>query len=96
MKMSRGQTPIKTLRRRDFVIKAAGGALAASAGKNETVALIGPNGAGKTMSFNLITGFHRPDEGSVSAFGRKIVCGHTTFAHAALRVHFRLLGRSAG
>jgi branched-chain amino acid transport system substrate-binding protein len=31
MKMSRGQTPIKTLRRRDFVIKAAGGALAASA-----------------------------------------------------------------
>ena len=31
MKMSRGQTPIKTLCRRDFVIKAAGGALAASA-----------------------------------------------------------------
>ena len=41
--------------------------------ENETVALIGPNGAGKTTSFNLITGFHRPDEGSVSAFGREIV-----------------------
>ena len=34
--------------------------------------LIGPNGAGKTTSFNLITGFHRPDSGSVSAFGREI------------------------
>src|SRR5450432_3939676 len=41
--------------------------------ENETVALIGPNGAGKTTSFNLITGFHRPDAGSVSAFGREIV-----------------------
>jgi branched-chain amino acid transport system ATP-binding protein len=41
--------------------------------EGETVALIGPNGAGKTTSFNLITGFHRPDEGSVSAFGRELV-----------------------
>jgi branched-chain amino acid transport system ATP-binding protein len=41
--------------------------------ENETVALIGPNGAGKTTSFNLITGFHRPDAGSVSAYGREIV-----------------------
>src|SRR6202040_2629030 len=41
--------------------------------ENETVALIGPNGAGKTTSFNLITGYHRPDAGSVSAFGRELV-----------------------
>src|ERR1700680_27688 len=41
--------------------------------ENETVALIGPNGAGKTTSLHLITGFHRPDSGSVSAFGREIV-----------------------
>jgi len=41
--------------------------------ENETVALIGPNGAGKTTSFHLITGFHRPDAGSVLAFGRDIV-----------------------
>ncbi len=41
--------------------------------ENETVALIGPNGAGKTTTFNLITGFHRPDTGSVSAFGHEIV-----------------------
>jgi branched-chain amino acid transport system ATP-binding protein len=57
--------------------------LSFSVSENETVALIGPNGAGKTTSFNLITGFHRPDFGSVSAFGREIVglrpydiCGH--------------------
>jgi branched-chain amino acid transport system ATP-binding protein len=51
--------------------------------ENETVALIGPNGAGKTTSFNLITGFHRPDQGSVLAYGREItglrphdICAH--------------------
>src|ERR1700686_730303 len=51
--------------------------------ENEIVALIGPNGAGKTTSFNLITGYHRPDSGSVSAFGREIlglkphdICAH--------------------
>jgi branched-chain amino acid transport system ATP-binding protein len=51
--------------------------------EGETVALIGPNGAGKTTSFHLITGFHRPDSGSVSAFGRDItglkphdICAH--------------------
>jgi branched-chain amino acid transport system ATP-binding protein len=41
--------------------------------ENETLALIGPNGAGKTTAFNLIMGFHRPDEGSVTAFGTEIV-----------------------
>ena len=41
--------------------------------ENETVALIGPNGAGKTTSFHLITGFHRPDSGSVLAFGQEII-----------------------
>jgi branched-chain amino acid transport system ATP-binding protein len=41
--------------------------------ENETLALIGPNGAGKTTAFNLIMGFHRPDAGSVCAFGREMV-----------------------
>lgn len=41
--------------------------------EGETLALIGPNGAGKTTSFNLITGYYRPDSGSVIAFGREIV-----------------------
>lgn len=35
-------------------------------------ALIGPNGAGKTTLFNLLTGFDRPDSGSVLFDGRDI------------------------
>jgi branched-chain amino acid transport system ATP-binding protein len=55
--------------------------------ENETVALIGPNGAGKTTSFNLITGYFRPDTGSVSAFGREIVGlrPHAICAHGLAR-----------
>src|SRR5271167_3249992 len=55
--------------------------------ERETVALIGPNGAGKTTSFNLITGYHRPDAGSVLAFGREIVGlrPHDICAHGLAR-----------
>ncbi|MBN2841339.1 MAG: ABC transporter ATP-binding protein [Coriobacteriia bacterium] len=35
-------------------------------------AVIGPNGAGKSTLFNLITGFDRPDAGSVRFDGREI------------------------
>jgi branched-chain amino acid transport system ATP-binding protein len=35
-------------------------------------ALVGPNGAGKTTLFNLLTGFIRPSEGTVSVFGEDI------------------------
>ena len=34
--------------------------------------LIGPNGAGKTTCFNMITGFYKPTEGSLSFMGRDI------------------------
>src|SRR5580698_8422066 len=54
---------------------------------NETVALIGPNGAGKTTSFNLITGYYRPNTGSVRAFGRELVGlrPHDVCAHGLAR-----------
>ncbi len=29
------------------------------------LSIIGPNGAGKTTFFNLLTGFHKPDEGTI-------------------------------
>ena len=35
-------------------------------------ALIGPNGAGKTTLFNVVSGFLRPDEGSVLLAGERI------------------------
>jgi branched-chain amino acid transport system ATP-binding protein len=41
------------------------------AGKS-ILGLIGPNGAGKTTLFNLLTGFHRPNSGTVSLAGRDI------------------------
>lgn len=34
-------------------------------GDGELVAVIGPNGAGKTSLFNCISGFYRPDQGTI-------------------------------
>src|SRR3984885_5565190 len=55
--------------------------------EGETVALIGPNGAGKTTSFNLITGYYRPDAGSAIALGRELVGlrPHDICAHGLAR-----------
>lgn len=39
---------------------------------NEIVGLIGPNGSGKTTTFDLITGFLRPDAGTVTFEGHDL------------------------
>ena len=46
-------------------------------------ALIGPNGAGKTTLFNLLTGFYRPDRGSIVFDGHQIA-GKASFRIARL------------
>lgn len=52
-------------------IKAVDG-LSFSVGEGEIVSVIGPNGAGKTSAFNCISGFYRPNQGSVVFDGEPI------------------------
>ena len=40
--------------------------------QNEVAGIIGSNGAGKTTFFNLLTGFFRPDEGSILYRGEDV------------------------
>ena len=43
-----------------------------SLAEGELLALIGPNGAGKTTLFNVISGFSRPDAGTISFAGESL------------------------
>ena len=61
----------------DGVVKRFGGIRAVDGASFELAAgsitaLIGPNGAGKTTLFNVLTGFHRGDAGSVRFAGEEI------------------------
>lgn len=40
--------------------------------EGEIISVIGPNGAGKTSAFNCISGFYRPNQGSVKFNGQEI------------------------
>jgi len=62
------------------VIKRFGGLIATNdvsfhVDEGEIVFLIGPNGAGKTTAFNLITGYVKPDAGTIRFAGRDITGG---------------------
>lgn len=52
-------------------IKAVAG-LSFSVHEGEIISVIGPNGAGKTSAFNCISGFYRPNEGSVVFEGEPV------------------------
>ncbi len=52
-------------------IKAVAG-LSFSVHEGEIVSVIGPNGAGKTSAFNCISGFYRPNEGTVVFDGEPV------------------------
>jgi branched-chain amino acid transport system ATP-binding protein len=55
-----------------------------------TNGLIGPNGAGKTTFFNVLSGFVRPSEGSVTAFGDNLLgMAHYRRARWGLRRTFQ-------
>ena len=51
--------------------------------EKEIFGLIGPNGSGKTTLFNLITGFYKPTEGSISYKGQ-IISGKEPYEIAKL------------
>jgi branched-chain amino acid transport system ATP-binding protein len=51
--------------------------------RESIVGLIGPNGAGKSTLFDLITGFQRPDTGSI-VFGEKEITGWPAYRIARL------------
>jgi branched-chain amino acid transport system ATP-binding protein len=40
--------------------------------RDSITGLIGPNGAGKTTLFNLVTGFHKPNDGQILFNGKRI------------------------
>jgi branched-chain amino acid transport system ATP-binding protein len=41
--------------------------------KGQIFGLVGPNGSGKTSMVNVITGFYRPESGSVNLFDQEVV-----------------------
>ena len=70
----------------DGVVKRFGGIRAVDGASFEVAegsitALIGPNGAGKTTLFNVLTGFHRGDGGSVRFAGEEVL-GRPAYAIA--------------
>ena len=47
-------------------------AVTLSVRSGELISVIGPNGAGKTSLLNMISGFYRPDSGTITFEGRDV------------------------
>jgi branched-chain amino acid transport system ATP-binding protein len=62
---------IENVSKRFGGVQAIGG-VSAYLKEGEVVGLIGPNGAGKTTLFNLISGFIKPDQGTIAFENRNI------------------------
>jgi ABC-2 type transport system ATP-binding protein len=60
---------VKTFRSPDGPVRAVRG-VDVSVARGETVALLGPNGAGKSTTLDMLLGLSRPDDGSVTIFGK--------------------------
>src|SRR5690606_10065226 len=93
--MASGQViiPGKPVLKAEGLYKSFGGLKATDDGSlelyhNEILAIIGPNGAGKTTVFNQMSGFLRPDKGTVSLLdqdGHWVQCKTPDeFAHKGL------------
>jgi branched-chain amino acid transport system ATP-binding protein len=67
---------VSLLELRDVVVRFGGvtavDGLSLTVHPGEIVGLIGPNGAGKTVTFNVVTGLQRPDEGTVRLDGTDV------------------------
>ncbi len=60
--------------------------------EGEIVGLIGPNGSGKTTTLNLITGFLKPDNGSVNFNGQEVAgFSRNKMCHCGMARTFQLI-----
>jgi ABC-type sugar transport system ATPase subunit len=51
-------------------------------GEGEVLGLVGDNGAGKSTLIKILTGFHRPDSGTISVFGKEVQLRSVTHARS--------------
>jgi len=77
-KPAEGESEMATILRSNGVTKRFGGLVAVNEfhldiEEQMIASLIGPNGAGKTTFFNCVTGFYRPEEGSIRFNGTELV-----------------------